>query len=506
MRAKQKQTDPIRPAPENESLPGLNNLKQDLVRVEKNLQAIGFFSPSKSQQTASRTVSHLVKHPDGRRIQARAVITAPQELGLPTTADRDKYMALMKIILDRRSKDGIVDNPIRFTGYELLKLLRLSLAGYHYEEIEEWLKRMTATTIMSESIVFLADRKEYASDIFHVFDMVNLSGHERPDGTRADEYEVYLSRWQLQNINSGYLLQMDLNAYLELRRDIGKALFGHLHVWFYASRGRTIEKDYNDFCELLHIKAWPHLSKIKQILEPPMEELMAIGYLSAWDVVRALHPGRFKVILSPGSRLLETPALAGVQARLRDTGINLPGWVKLLAERGVQESVARQMALDIDEEQPIEKQIAYIDYLVSSAPQGKIKNPPGLYVALVRDNIPVPPAYGRQHRRWTATRPETVNDPKPTISTEAELEYQQYRLERIRQYLDAQISPQERRRRVGEKIKGIRHTYPHLPDDTVREIAEGMLLRDAGEEILLPTLEDYTVSRQQLTIFPKEGA
>ena len=62
------------------------------------------------------------------------------------------------------------------------------------------------------------------------------------DGSRSDFYQVYLSQWQLTNLNQGYLLPLDFNAYLQLKRDISKALFGHLSVWFYASRGQNVEK------------------------------------------------------------------------------------------------------------------------------------------------------------------------------------------------------------------------------------------------------------------------
>src|SRR5712692_351878 len=74
----------------------------------------------------------------------------------------------------------------------------------------------------------------------HVFDRVVLVGEELNEGVRSDCYQVHLSQWQLTNLNQGYLLPLDFNAYLKLKRDIAKALFGHLSVWFYASRGQPI--------------------------------------------------------------------------------------------------------------------------------------------------------------------------------------------------------------------------------------------------------------------------
>src|SRR5258708_38416645 len=133
---------------------------------------------------------------------------------------------------------------------------------------------MVAQTITSEAYIFLADRRQFATDIFHVFDRVVLVGEELADGTRSEFYQVNLSQWQLTNLNQGYMLPLDFNAYLRLRRDIAKALFGHLSVWFYASTGQAVEKKYQDLCQLLNIRAYPHLSKARSFLEPSLDELI----------------------------------------------------------------------------------------------------------------------------------------------------------------------------------------------------------------------------------------
>src|ERR1035438_577213 len=300
----------------------------DLVRVEKSLHSLGFFASTAIRQM-SRTVVQVFRRPDGQRIQAKAVIEGIPSLGLPTTADRDKYMAFMKFALDQREFQGQLMNPIRFSGADMIKLLRLRKGGFHYDEINDWCKRMVATTIMSESSIFLADRRQYATDTFHVFDRVVLSGEELSDGSRSDFYQVYLSQWQLTNLNQGYLLPLDFNAYLQLKRDISKALFGHLSVWFYASRGQSVEKRYADLCKLLNVRAYPHLSKARSVLEPSLQELVEIEYLSSWELVRTVCGGDFKLILCPGRRLLSLPNFSPVvNAEARASlEARLPSWV-----------------------------------------------------------------------------------------------------------------------------------------------------------------------------------
>src|SRR5664279_2698988 len=115
----------------------------ELVRVEKSLHSLGFFA-STAPREISRTIVQILRRPDGQRIQAKAVIEGIASLGLPTTADRDKYMAFMKFALDQRELQGQWRNPICFSGADMIKLLRLRKGGFHYDEINDWCKRMVA--------------------------------------------------------------------------------------------------------------------------------------------------------------------------------------------------------------------------------------------------------------------------------------------------------------------------------------------------------------------------
>src|ERR1043165_6760552 len=105
----------------------------DLVRIEKSLHSLGFFA-SATNRESSRTILQVFRRPDGHRVQAKAVIEGIPSLGLPSTADRDKYMAFMKIAMDQREFKGRVMNPVRFTGADMIRLLRLRKGGFHYDE------------------------------------------------------------------------------------------------------------------------------------------------------------------------------------------------------------------------------------------------------------------------------------------------------------------------------------------------------------------------------------
>ncbi len=480
----------------------------DLVRVEKSLHSLGFFA-STTKREISRTVVQIIRRPGGQKIQAKAVIEGIQSLGLPTTADRDKYMAFMKIALDQRDQEGQLTNPVYFTGADMIKLLRLRKGGFHYDEINDWCKRMVATTIMSEASIFLADRKQFATDTFHVFDRVVLVGEQLNDGSRSEFYQVYLSHWQLTNLNQGYMLPLDFNAYLKLRRDIGKALFGHLSVWFYASRGQEVEKRYEDLCQLLNIRAYPHISKASEVMGPSLDELVSIGYLSSWELARTSKGGDFKLILSPGKRLLSLEHFANMTSFGSQAAVDasMPAWVKELIKRGVAERKARQLALDVDDTQPVLDQIEYAEYLVQqdSRSRKKITNPAGFIIWAIETNLTVPPNFTTSRKRQLFDNKEQRESDQSFELLQRESAYQEFCEGQVRKRLKADYSEERLEQSMREQLKAIRREQPdwyeRVTDNMRREVALGRIHTLIRESLPLPAFEVWSKQESQRALF-----
>ena len=261
---------------------------REVVRVEKNLNTFGFFTPSsKRLRVSSKRVLLQVRTDDGRRMQAKATIFPAAEFGLPTTADQDKYFAFQKIVERIRKRDGVVTNPVCFSSAGMIEILGMTDGGKNYREIWEWLRRMTLTGIESEGVVYLAGRKKYARDLFHVFHRSVAVGEVLEDGTIAEDNYVWLSDWQLENINKRHTLPIDYDKYKTLQLHIAKALVPLLQIWFYASRQeRRAEKKYSDLCSLLGLQSFQSPSRIKQQLGPSLEELKERHFVSAWDSIK----------------------------------------------------------------------------------------------------------------------------------------------------------------------------------------------------------------------------
>ncbi len=279
----------------------------DFIKVEKNLTSLGFFTPTsnKVRKAKAKKVS-FTRVTDGRRERVSVTI-APTVLDeapiLPSTAHQDKYLAFQKIILDRRVDGEQITNPVAFTSAELVRELGREKDGRLYKEISEWLDIMTATTIFSEGAVYFAGRKTYGRDRFHVFDRSVSFGHEMPDGSVADKNYVWLSEWQLENLNNNHLLPIDFESYKRLKNHIAKSLVPILQIWLYASKDEgAFEKRYDELCQYLNIKQYQHLSKIKEKLSPGLDELVACGYLASWKVDTTSDDKGYKVTLRHGKK------------------------------------------------------------------------------------------------------------------------------------------------------------------------------------------------------------
>ena len=166
----------------------------DLIRFEKNLLQIGFFgaNDARDKNRTTRRVEQVVVR-NGSKVKVAAEFRGSEALGLPSTTDRDKFIALLKIMSEERVKTGSILNPVRFSGYRWIQELGLSRNGEIYEEILRWGKRMTDTTITSEQVVYRAAKKLYSDETLHVFRAFRRTGSSNLNGTeRQENYEVVL--------------------------------------------------------------------------------------------------------------------------------------------------------------------------------------------------------------------------------------------------------------------------------------------------------------------------
>jgi hypothetical protein len=478
--------------------------RRDFVKVEKNLSTLGFFTPSKSRgkvDLVEKTI-RFKREINGKTVEAEATILPSAKYGLPTTADLDKYLAFQKILNDIRVREGQVSNPIGFTSTQMLNVLGVKNAGNNYQDVYEWLQRMTLTGISSKGVIYLAKRKAWATDTFHVFDRVVAFGMEMPDGTTAERNYVWLSGWQIENINNNYLMPIDFETYRKLRNHIAKALVPLLQVWLYASRNQgRFEKRYQDLCTILDIRHQKHLSLIKKQLGPSLDELQHYGYLAGYRIEVTSDGRDYKIVADHGDKFFnDQKARTALPLPPPATVDNTPSLVSELTSRGLSETYAIRLLQSLPDGQPVLDQIEYGDWVIAKSKKA-IKNPTGFYVYLLRENVIPPDSFeSTAARRAKAATKETQNHEERT-RLQMEHEYKQFCEEQITAYIETDMDRAHYEKRLQEKVQEVKQAWPRLPLASIKEIAGRALRADLHSAVTLPSFDEFCRRHRQIPLF-----
>jgi len=508
-------------------------------KIEKSLASLGFFTPS-SRRLKDQKIKRMnfTREIDGKRVEVSADIVPSAMFGLPITADQDKYLALQKIITNILQAEGKVSNPIRFSSAELLRLLGRSRAGRNYREINEWLDVMTTTTIMSEGVVYRAGEKRFAKDRFHVFDRAVSFGKELDGGVVADANYVWLSAWQLENINHHFLLPIDDETYRELKNHIAKALVPLLQVWLFAShRAGSFEKRYEELCDMLMLQKYKSPSQIVRQLKPSLDELAHHQYLETWSIEKTVDRKSYKVVLFHGPKFhqdrrkrleqkhhAEAPV---VVARLAPTEPGLPTPGKLesqvvptkgeelvkipptdsgtvdalqpdataippelideLSARGVLPSVAIKLLRSVPGER-LSQVTDYIAFWDTAQKTGDVR--PGLLYDLIRSGDPLPANFETRAQRDLREAGERRQRNQKAVATAMDARYGQYKTTTVDRVISEEIGEAEFERRVAEHVarasEGVGESRWALSPDLADMTARRAIRAKIGEAHALP--------------------
>lgn len=498
--------------PKQQKLFAADQQKAEVVRVEKNLNTIGFFTPSSKKLVglSVKTIKVKIRSSTGQRVDARATIFPVAEFGLPTTADQDKYFAFQKLVERMRGQDGKIRNPVQFSSGEMLSILGMTQGGKNYQEISVWLRRMTFTGIESEGVVFLAGKKKYARDMFHVFHRAVAMGEVLEDGTLAQENYVWLSDWQLDNLNNRHTLPVNYDVYRKLQLHIGKALLPLLQMWFYASREQYCEKRYTQLCSLLGIQQYRAVSRIRQQLAPSLNELRQQEFLSNWEIGETADGTDFKLRMWAGAAFVSSADLrrpAQPKALLLPDQNNI---VKALVDRGVREDKARNLLLNMPEDQLAMDQIEWADTEIArkSRTAGAIQNIPGFLIYVLQSNHPVPASFmsTRRRRLQEAAAEQTENEQAQAARKEVERyawmeRYDRFLAENTDAYIASNIPEPLLKRRLAAMRKQVLQMNTMAkgwPAQVIDEYSLRMLRQELAMDLDLPSFEDFCQSQTPL--------
>lgn len=260
----------------------------DYFEVEQILMSILLWDTQKKRRRGEpirreKSILRRIVDASGQVRTIKMMILAAGNKGFPSALDLDFHMAFQRLLYERRTRGEVIQNPIRVTGAEMLRLRGVARAGSSYEDFWHYCESMSLTGLSidrSQTVRSKGERKEQQMT-WKVFDQVLKEGTRRPDGTVTDRYEIYLSRWFLDSLQAGHCLLVDYKLFSQLVRPLSKILHQALHSLF-SMRGGHADIQYSELVENVQAGRFSALSRIRQQLDPCHEELLKLGLLESW--------------------------------------------------------------------------------------------------------------------------------------------------------------------------------------------------------------------------------
>ena len=321
-------------------------------------------------------------------------ITGSDLFGLPLSPDVDVLIALLYLT---KLKNNFASTTLHFTRYQLMQILGWPDRGQYYERITESLNKWAGVTLVYKKSWWDNASKKKGSLTFHILESVSIIEQADRRACRSQQIELPLSsiRWSedfFKSFQANNLKKLDLEVYFSLESAISKQLYRFLDKRFYKKSEWTFDLRALA-CEHVGLSRNYESWKLKQRLQPAIDELTAVGFLKAMEPderYKKAGRGEWTVTVRRNGTLKPRVELSEIPSE--DEEKPEPSELEQeLLDRGVTAKTARELVKDYPEEQ-IRRQIEQLDWEKKKG-RKKISDPAAYLVQAIRDDYAVPDGF-----------------------------------------------------------------------------------------------------------------
>lgn len=254
------------------------DLETRLIPMEINLEGWPLFSRRKTPEGGAMEVRRSLSTPEGRRLEQVWRITSSHDFSLPGTFDEDIFVGVMALV---RQRGGMPqDGKIRFSLYELIKVLRKKKRGSNYPKVRDSLDRMASTIYYSENAFYDASEGESLETYRFALWTIHYSRAKGAHGRAAEHHTLKFDDAIIRSYNAGYLKLLDTDLYFALKLPLAKALYRLVDQRRAGSASWSV--DARDLRDLLMMSdRYKAPSRIWEVLAPAHRALRAEKYLES---------------------------------------------------------------------------------------------------------------------------------------------------------------------------------------------------------------------------------
>ncbi|MGA2617140.1 MAG: replication initiator protein A [Thermoguttaceae bacterium] len=367
----------------------------------------------------------------------RLTVSASDKYGLPTAIDDEVILGLLQL----SKAAGFADRRVRFSRYQLLRVLGWQDEGRSYRRLERSLKRWLGVTLYYDSAWWDVAQQRWVDAHFHLLDDLVLYQRPKPHANslgKGGDSAISSFTWNeivFDSFRVGYLKDIDLDFYRCLKLAASKRMYRFLDKRFY--RGNVLRFRLPVFaCEHVGLSRRYDTAQLKRRLNPAIEELERAGFLSPMpprERFRRLRRGEWEVVLvrAAQARKRGQPAgrLSDLENRLVERGVTATSAVRLV----------REHPADV-----IHAKLAVFDQLRKTGDRRVSRNPAGYLVKSIREDYAPPVGFlARACRPSSETVIAGRGVVKNEVGQDAATIYASESDRKIEQYLAA-LSAEER--------------------------------------------------------------
>ena len=255
---------------------GFDELQEGaVVAVEPNIELMPLWMMKEGErEDGVAEASDTIVTADGTRVRQLWRVTASRDYELPGPFDQDVYVAVCKLV-DRRG--GMPsDGKVRFSLYELIKVMKLPKKGDNNRKIRESLLRMAHTTIHCENAFYRGDTGSYETETFHPW-RVHLSRNVR-QGRGSEHHTLKFDEVLARSYQANHLKGLDADFYFSLSSPIARRMYRLIDAARGDSLGWSVDLERLRQLAVLS-SSYKYPSRIKQALAPAHRELVRKGFL-----------------------------------------------------------------------------------------------------------------------------------------------------------------------------------------------------------------------------------
>ena len=255
-------------------------------RDEMNLAG----NPFALLQAASRAGQTLIKSewertlPNGRIVTAKWEVNGHAELGLPGPNEELLYLVLLQLTRKNADENGVWPRQVHFGRGEVLSMMKWNDSAPTYRTLSDCFKRLSNVQINTEFAFWNARAKApYEAVSFGLIDDYGIAAEPRG---RKEQGALPLSwfRWNEtlhESFLAGNVRSLALEFVLSLNLPTSRRLFRFLDMMRGATTPPRREFAIGLFklCERLGMTSYKYASKLKEKLEPAIQELIERNYL-----------------------------------------------------------------------------------------------------------------------------------------------------------------------------------------------------------------------------------